>query len=86
MTLHRGDGNSASVTMHRGTTEEGGKVLDPDTEVTGGDPLGVVLRVVEDAEDVVGQELSNRERHARETLHEESDGLLAVELKRRARA
>ena len=84
--LHGSDRDVASVAVDRRTTEEGRKVLDPVAESTGGDPLGVVLRIVQDAEDVVGQELRNGKRHPREALHEEVDGLLAVKLKRRAHA
>ena len=84
--LNRGDRDRTSVARHRGPPEEGGEVLDPVAEGARRDALGVVLRVVQDAEDVVGQELGDRERHAGEPLHEKVDGLLAVKLKRRAHA
>ena len=86
MALHRGDGDGSSVAGHRGTSQKVWKVLDPVAKGTGRDAFRVVLWIVQDTEDVVGQELGDREGHARETLHEELDGLLAVELERRAHA
>ena len=84
--LHRADGNVASVATKGRTAQQIGQVFDPVTKGAGGNPLGIVLVVVEETKDVVGQELSNGEGHAGETLHEEIDGLLAVKLERRAHA
>jgi hypothetical protein len=45
------------------------------------DPLRVVSRVIENAENIAREVFGNGTSHPRETLHEEQHGLFAIQVK-----
>lgn len=74
-----GAGRDDALVLFGGTggyAEEGREVLCPSAKLGCGDAGRVVLVVVEDAKDVVGEVFCNGDGHAGETVHEEIGGLL----------
>ena len=69
--------------VDRMCTEKIGKIPRPGTEFGSGNSRRIVVGVFEDAEDLVGEEVSDGSSHAHEALHEKVDGILAVGIERR---
>lgn len=63
-------------------SEKGWKLFDPISELSCLNSLQVIILVFEDAEDVVGQILSDGTSHSCEPLHKKIDGLLAIDVER----
>jgi hypothetical protein len=68
------------------TTKKVGKVLDPSSKFSSSHTRWVIIRILEDAEDLGGENLGDRPCHARESVHEKVDGIPAEEVERRAGA
>lgn len=64
----------------RRISEETRQILDPVPELPRLYPLRIILRILEDAEDLVGEVLCDGASHACEALHEEIDGSYTVQI------
>jgi hypothetical protein len=81
MALGRAIGEGAPVPGTGGRAEEIGEVPYPRTEIFRQGAGRVVLRIVEETKDLCGEIRCDGFCHSGKALHEELDGLLAIEVK-----
>jgi hypothetical protein len=58
--------------------KKSGKVLDPHPKLACRHTWRIITRIVQDTEDSVGEEFSDRPSHTREAQHEEVNGVTAI--------
>lgn len=66
--------------MQTMAAQKRGEVTCPEAKLAGSDARRIILRVLEDAEDLVGEVFGDRTSHACKSVHEEVDGVPAVKI------